>query len=320
MRRALLPPMLKTVNFPILSADGNAVRSSAKVLNVEFFIAWYHEAMPLRESGWSSTNSFSFFREMMCMVSDYVHENTNNKPEKSYFCPMKKLLTLVALACFFTGCFSFTEEIRQEPDNTYTISRTVSMGVSTFDMFASYMMMADTTGVDSVAFRRQMLDSMRHEFGGNLDSFKTYPGYISGVVRDTVIDTNFYVIASIHITDPAYLPDYHNAMWASMNKDSKSEKEKLKMVVEKKDAKTTIRYVFPPMDKETKKQSKEERKQAKEFLKDIHIYFRAISPNLEIPKGKTDMKQVPGGLEYKLPLIEILDGKKAPKQIEFVIK
>src|SRR6188768_845944 len=117
---------------------------------------------------------------------------------------MKNLLALAVLGLFFSGCFSFTEEIRQEPDNTYTISRTVSMGMSMFDMLASFKMMGDSTGVDSATFRRQLLDSMRLEFGGELDSFKTYPGYISGVVRDTTIDTNFYVIASIHITDPAY--------------------------------------------------------------------------------------------------------------------
>lgn len=233
---------------------------------------------------------------------------------------MKKLLALAVLALFFSGCFSFTEEIRQEPDNTYTLTRTVAMGMSMFDMLASFKMMGDTTGMDSVTMRREMLDSMRREFGGELDSFKTYPGYLSGVVRDTIIDTNFYVIASIHISDPTYLPVYHNAMWASMGKEQTSEKEKLRLVVEKKNAKTIMRYVFPPMEKETKKQSKEERKQAKEFLKDINIYFRVISPNLEIPKGKTAMKQVPGGLEYKLPLVDIIDGKKAPKKIEFVIK
>ena len=80
-----------------------------------------------------------------------------------------------------------------------------------------------------------------------------------------------------------------------------------------------MRYVFPPMEKEQKRQSKEEREQAKKFLKEINIYFRTISPNLEAPKGKVKMKQVPGGYEYKLPLLEILDGKKPPKQIEFVI-
>lgn len=232
---------------------------------------------------------------------------------------MKKLLAFAVLAFFLSGCFSITEEIRQEPDNTYTLSRTVSMGTSMFDMLASFRMMGDTTGIDSVSFRRQMLDSMRTEFGGSIDTLKQFPGYISGEIRDTVIDTNFFVTASVRISDPSYLPAYHEAMWASINNGAKDSKDRLALVVEKKDGKTHLRYVFPPMEKEQKKQSKEEREQAKKFLKEINIYFRTISPNLEPPKGKTKMKKVAGGYEYKLPLLEILDGKKPPKQIEFVI-
>jgi len=232
---------------------------------------------------------------------------------------MKKLLALGLLAFFFTGCFSITEEIIQEPDNTYTLSRTISMGTSMFDMLASFRMMGDTTGIDSATFRREMLDSMRQEFGGSIDTFKTFPGYISGVIRDTVIDTMYSVTSNVRISDASYLPQYHEAMWAAVNKDAKNSKDRLALVVEKKNNKTYLRYIFPPMEKETKKQSKEEREQAKKFLKEINIYFRVTSANLEIPKGKTAMKQVPGGLEYKLPLLEILDGKKPPKQIEFVI-
>lgn len=232
---------------------------------------------------------------------------------------MKKLLALGLLAFFFTGCFSITEEIIQEPDNTYTLSRTISMGTSMFDMMASFRMMGDTTGVDSVAFRREMLDTMRKEFGGTIDTFKTFPGYISGEIRDTVIDTMYSITSKIRISDASYLPEYHEAMWSSMNKDAKDKNDKLTLVVEKKNSKTYLRYIFPPMEKETKKQSKEEREQAKKFLKEINIYFRVTSPNLEPPKDKTKMKQVPGGYEYKLPLVEILEGKKPPKQIEFVI-
>ncbi|HEY6170623.1 MAG TPA: hypothetical protein VIX80_00050 [Candidatus Kapabacteria bacterium] len=235
---------------------------------------------------------------------------------------MKKLLAFAVLACLFTGCFSFTEEIRQEPDNTYTLTRTVAMGMSMFDMLASFKMMGDTTGItDSVAFRREMIDSLRREWTVALDTLRAKPGYISSFVRDTIIDTNLHIISSVHVTDAIHLPPFHTAMWRTMESDeSGGETEKLAMKITKKNGKTTIRYVFPPMEKEQKKQSKEEREMAKDFIKDINIYFRVISPNLVIPKGKTKMKKIAGGLEYKLPLLEIVDGKKAPKSVEFVIK
>jgi hypothetical protein len=235
---------------------------------------------------------------------------------------MKKLLAFAILALFFSGCFSFTEEIAQEPDNTYTLTRTVTMGLSMFDMMASFKMIGDSSGItDSVAFRNEMIDSLRREWTVSLDSLRAMPGYISSFARDTIIDTNLHIISSVHVTDAIHLPPYHVAMWRTIDSDEgKGETDKLEMKVTKKNGKTTIKYVFPPMEKEQKKQSKEEREMAKDFLKEINIYFRVISPNLVIPKGKTQMKKIPGGLEYKLPLLEIVEGKKAPKSVDFVIE
>ncbi len=235
---------------------------------------------------------------------------------------MKKLLALGVLAFFFSGCFSFTEEIVQEPDNTFTLSRTVTLGLSMFDMMASFKMMGDTTGsTDSTTFRREMIDSLRREWTVSLDTLRAMPGYISSFVRDTIIDTNLHIVSSVHVTDAIHLPPFHSAMWRTMESDEgDGETEKLAMKVTKKNGKTTISYVFPPMEKEQKKQTKEEREMAKNFIKDINIYFRVISPHLVIPKGKTKMKKIPGGLEYKLPLLEIVDGKKAPKSVDFVIE
>jgi hypothetical protein len=233
---------------------------------------------------------------------------------------MKKLLALAVLAALFSGCFSFTEEITQEPDNTYTLSRTISMGTSMFDMLASFAMIGDTTGRDSATIRQQMLDSMRTEFGGLEDSLKDFPGYISSSVRDTIIDTMYYVTTSVRVSDAVHLPAFHESIWKSVNKDSKSDNDKLVLDVKKKDGKTSFAFVFPPVDKKDMKQTKEEKEQAKKFLKEIHIYFRFKSPNLEPPKPKSGIKVIPGGQEYELPLMKMLDGKLPPKQIEFVIK
>jgi hypothetical protein len=232
---------------------------------------------------------------------------------------MKKLLALAVLALCFTGCFSFTEEITQEPDNTYTLSRTVSMGTAMFDMLASFKMIGDTTGLDSVTARRQLIDSMRTEFSGLDESITKLPGYISSAIRDTIIDTMYYITTTVRVREAMKLPPFHESLWQTMNKESKSEKEKLALVISKKNGKTYFSYVFPALDKKDMKKSKKEKEEAKQFLKDIHIYFRFISPNLEPPAPKSGMKFIPGGQEYELPLVKIIDGKALPKKVEFVI-
>lgn len=236
---------------------------------------------------------------------------------------MKNILLASLLAFFafvFTGCFSFTEEIIQEPDNTYTLSRTVSLGTSIIDMIGEFKKLGDTTGIDSVTFRQQLLDSLRGEWGGEIDTLKSFPGYITSSVRDTLIDTMFHIITSVRVSDPKFLPLYHKSIWKEANKNNPNEKEQMNLVVEKKNDRTIFRYEFPKVSKEEMKQSKEEKDQAKQFLKDVHIYFRFKSPNLLPPKPKSGMKLITGGQEYELPLLKMLDGKLPPRSIEFVVK
>jgi hypothetical protein len=223
---------------------------------------------------------------------------------------MKKLLIFVVLAICCSGCFTLVEEIRHEPDNTYTISHTVSMGVSTFNKFTSLKRKAEAIEDDSLRALRRSIDSMLHEFGSGIDTLKTLPGYMSAILRDTTIDTMIYFIASARVSDAIYLPNFHKRLW-NMNNDGVMKNDIFLLDVEKKNNKTYVRYVFP---------SKKESGIPKGFLKDLNIHFRVISPNLVIPKGKTQMKKIPGGLEYKLPLLEIVEGKKAPKSVDFVIE
>ena len=67
IKRVLLPPTLKTVKLPTLSALGKDSRSSAKELKSVRLAIRYQDSRAVEQSGCLLANSSNRFRVMMCM-------------------------------------------------------------------------------------------------------------------------------------------------------------------------------------------------------------------------------------------------------------
>jgi len=72
IKRALLPPILKTVKLPILSALGKVCRSSVNELKSVHLTIQYQDSSAVEQSGCVLANSSKRFRLMMCIQGYYL--------------------------------------------------------------------------------------------------------------------------------------------------------------------------------------------------------------------------------------------------------
>jgi len=72
IKRALLPPILKTVKSLTLSALGKVCRSSVNELKSVCLTIRYQDSSAVRQSGCFLANSSKRFRVMICIRGDYL--------------------------------------------------------------------------------------------------------------------------------------------------------------------------------------------------------------------------------------------------------
>ncbi len=236
---------------------------------------------------------------------------------------MRNLFLLFILSVCLNSCFSYTEDIIDHNDGSYTLRKSITLGETAMLEFASLQTIFDTVhlAIDTPVVRRAVMDSLRIQMTADANILSRIPGFVSYQVRDTVIDTNCSVITELRMSNIMSLPEFHRVTWGSKKQENMPDSKQLDLKIRRKAGKTYIAFIPPPDNKKKEKQDKQSLEMAKKIAESVRISLRVYSSRLDVQKKGSLITPIDGGQEWRVNIMDMFKNpKKLAKGVEFILK